>query len=80
MNQHASISTEQPAQKAIMFLVSGLILISLAYVSPVFWMTVLCLFLFAIAAIRAGAQLAEAILSSEIIEQDFGLRLDESQD
>lgn len=80
MRHIASISMEQPTQKAITFLVYGLILISLAYVSPVFWMSMLCITLFALAAIRAAALLAESIFCSEIIEGDFGLRLDESKD
>ena len=78
--QISSPPTEQPARQAVVFLVYDLILVVLARVSPNTWITVPCVLLFAIAAIRAITLFAEAIFCSEVIEEEFGLRLDESQD
>ena len=75
-----STSTEKPVQKAVAYVVYDLILITLACISPDLWMRLLCIFLFAIATIRALSILTEAIFCSELIEEEFGLRLDESQD
>lgn len=80
MRQLASTSKERPAPKAVVFLTYDLILIVLAYFIPDLWMRLLCILLFALAAIRAITLFVEAILSSDIIEGEFGLRLDESQD